>query len=49
MEGASVKDELALVEWITSPKNVELCRYLGKEPLVVLGDLKEWYNNGGNL
>lgn len=29
--------------WITSEKNLHRCKLLGKEPLVVLADLRKWY------
>lgn len=30
-------------QWIMSPKNVQKCKILGKEPLVFLAELREWY------
>jgi len=29
--------------WITSPKNLQKCRVLGKEPMHVLAELEGWY------
>jgi len=30
--------------WIVSPKNLQKCRMLGKQPLELLHDLREWYD-----
>ena len=30
-------------QWITAPKNIQKCKILGKEPLVFLEELREWY------
>jgi len=30
--------------WIKSPKNVERCKQLGMDPLLVLKDLRSWYD-----
>lgn len=32
-------------DWITSPKNIQKCKLLGMDPLVVLHELGEWYEN----
>jgi len=29
--------------WITAPKNLQRCKMLGKEPLELLTELKEWH------
>ena len=29
--------------WITSPKNIQRCRIIGKEPMHILAELEEWY------
>jgi len=33
--------------WINSPKNLQRCKLLGKVPLVLLSELKDWYKNNG--
>jgi len=42
-------DQYANEMWITSPRNIQKCKILGKEPLEVLAELNAWYieNNGG--
>ena len=42
-------DQYANEMWITSPRNLQKCKILGKEPLEVLAELNAWYleNNGG--
>ena len=30
-------------QWITAPKNIQKCKIIGKEPLVFLEELREWY------
>ena len=32
-------------QWITAPKNIQKCKIIGKEPLVFLEELREWYDN----
>jgi hypothetical protein len=36
-------------DWLNSPKNIQRCRLLGKEPLQICNELREWFqkNNGG--
>ena len=34
-------------DWLNSPKNIQRCRLLGKEPLQLVSELRDWYNNGG--
>ena len=37
-------------EWINSGKNMQRCRVIGKEPIVLVAELRQWYNNtGGSL
>ena len=31
-------------QWITAPKNIQKCKIIGKEPLVFLEELREWYD-----
>lgn len=33
-------------QWLTSPKNLQRCKILGKEPLEMCKELRDWYNNG---
>ena len=30
-------------EWIMTPKNIQRCHMIGKDPLMVLHDLRKWY------
>ena len=32
-------------EWISGPKNLQRCKILGKEPLVMVKELREWYDS----
>ena len=32
-------------EWVSSPKNLQRCKILGKEPLVMVKELREWYDS----
>jgi len=34
-------------EWIVSPKNLARCRVIGKEPIVMVTDLRDWFKNNG--
>jgi two-component sensor histidine kinase len=34
-------------DWMNSPKNIQRCRLLGKEPLEVVHALRSWYENDG--
>jgi len=31
------------IDWINSPKNIQRCRILGKEPLLLVEELRMWY------
>lgn len=33
-------------DWLNSPKNIQRCRLLGKEPLQLASELRDWYNDG---
>ena len=35
--------------WITSPKNLQKCKMLNKEPYSMLHDLRKWYGEHKNL
>jgi hypothetical protein len=36
-------------EWISSPKNLQRCKVLCREPIVMITELRDWIkNNGGN-
>jgi hypothetical protein len=42
-----VNDSDADFQWINSPKNQQRCKLLGKEPLVVAMELREWFKKTG--
>jgi hypothetical protein len=42
-----VNDRDADFQWINSPKNQQRCKLLGKEPLVVAMELREWFKKTG--
>jgi hypothetical protein len=41
-------DHDADFEWLSSPKNLQRCKLLGKEPIVLVHELREWYKNKGD-
>ena len=34
-------------DWLNSPKNIQRCRVLGKEPIELVMELRTWYGNNG--
>ena len=35
------------LDWLNSPKNLQRCKIMGKEPIIMVKELRYWYKNNG--